>query len=93
MSIEVVKFKPYQKGNLEGFADIYVEKWGVEIRGCTLHRKGSQVWVNFPSKEFEDANGEKKYMPLIKFRERSHQDEFSRQVLKSIAKWREENAV
>lgn len=77
---------------LQGFADFYVPKWGIEIIGCGLYMKEGRRWINFPSKEFTNPQGEKKFMPHIKFREKSHKDAFCEMAKKAIAKWCEENS-
>ena len=76
MTIECVRYKEINKGNLLGFADIYIPKWGVEISGFTHNQKGNQEWVNMPSKEFVTPEGAKMYAPIVKFRDKQHQAAF-----------------
>ena len=102
MAIECIRFKSFQKGFLQGFADIYVPKWNVEIHGCSLCRKTScqkdnygeektpsdgHYWVNLPSKEYENDQGEKKFAPILFFREKSQREAFCQQALEAIKKW------
>ena len=88
--IECTKFKSFQKGTLQGFADFYIPKWGVELNGCTLHMKDGKRWINFPSKEFDD-NGEKKFAPLFKFRNKKHWEAFIEEGKRAIEKYCAEN--
>lgn len=81
--VTCIKYKSFVKGSLLGFVSFYVDKWGVEINGCTLNQKDGKRWINFPSKEFE-VEGEKKYQPLIKFKDKAHMDIFSEMAKKSI---------
>jgi len=77
MSIECIKYKEINgRGTLLGYADIFVPKWGVEINGCSHHKKGNQEWVNLPSREYTDPQGEKKYAPIVKFRDKAHATAF-----------------
>ena len=58
--IECIKYTEYAKqGCLQGFADLYVKKWGLEIKGCSIYMKENQRWINFPSKEFQNTEGSK----------------------------------
>ena len=84
MTIECLRYKEFKKGSLLGFADIFVEKWGVEIKGFSMHFKDGAKWVNLPSKEFQNEEGEMKYSPVFKFRDTDHQKSFCKAVLEAI---------
>lgn len=89
--IECLKYKSYNNGVLQGFADFYVDKWGIEIIGCAVFMKDGKRWINFPSKEFTNAEGEKGYAPSLKFREREHMDAFANEAKKAIDEWCKNN--
>lgn len=85
MSVTIINFKPMGRGTLQGFADIFVPKMGLEFYGITYHKKGTQEWVNLPQREvIEKETGAKKYMHQVRFKERSHQDAFSKTVIDAI---------
>jgi len=84
--VEIIKYKPVGKNTLVGYVDIFIPKSGMEIYGCTYHKKGSQEWISFPSREYTTKEGEKKYASYVRFRERNHQDAFSREVIAAINK-------
>lgn len=88
--IECIKYTPVNKGFFLGSFNIYIEKWGIEIKGCKLFQKGSQRWMNFPDKEFM-VNDEKKYMQFIVFKEPKNKNKFQEEVLKAIDKYCAEN--
>ena len=88
--IECIKFRPHNKGCLEGFADLFVDKWGIEIYGCTLYCKNGQRWLNLPAKETDD-NGEKKFFPTLRFRDKKHWEVFIEKAKEAIDKYRKEN--
>ena len=90
--IECTSFRGYSKSTLQGFADFFIHKWGIEIKGCTLHMKDGRYWIGFQSKEYTNKEGEKKFDPLIRFRERSHADAFAEQAKKAIDKFCESNS-
>ena len=91
MSIECMKFKKFENGFLQGFADLYVIRWGLEIHGCSLYMKDGRRWLNLPSKEFQNEAGEKKWCPLVKLRDKDHQDGFVIQAIEAIDKYCSEN--
>lgn len=81
--IECINFRTQTSGALLGFADFFVPKMGLEIKGCTLFQKNGRRWLNLPSKEYE-KDGEKKYAPIVKFREKEHQEAFATAAIKAI---------
>ncbi len=82
--IECIRFKSHVKGSLQGFADFYVEKWGCELTGCSLYMKDGRRWVNLPSKEYQNEQGETKYAPVIRFRKKEHFEAFVNACKKAI---------
>jgi len=88
--VECTKFRSYEKGTLIGFADLYIEKWGVDFLGCSVHRKDGKVWVNLPQKQWDDV-GEVKWFPIAKFRDKDVSQAFSKQALEAIKIWRLQN--
>ncbi len=85
--IECIKFKSFSKGDLQGFADFYIPKWGVELCGCALFKKGGKRWIRLPSQEYQNNQGEKKYAPIVKFKEKSHEEQFLKQAKAAIDGW------
>lgn len=84
MGIEIIKYKPLNKGSLKAIVDIYVSGYGLEIFGCTYFSKGNnQRWVSLPTKEIVKDN-EKKYLNIIRFRDKETSDRFQRGILEAI---------
>jgi len=65
-SISCVKFRPCKKGTLLGFADILLERTGIIIRDCPVHRCNAKEWLNFPARQYE-LDGVRRWQPLIEF--------------------------
>jgi hypothetical protein len=82
--IEILEYKPMDKGALKGYVNIYMPKNGLELYGCALFEKDDKAWVGLPQKEYTDKDGQKKYMSIIRWRERSHQDAFNRAVIEAV---------
>ena len=84
--IECIKWKSVSKGSLQGFADIYIPKWGIEIYGLSLHMKDGKRWINFPSKDVKGEDGTTKYFPHLRFKDKMHMEEFSKRCKEAIEK-------
>lgn len=65
--IEILEGKILMKGALYAKIKIYVASWDLEIREVLVFKKGTEVWFNLPSKEFQDEDGQKKYMYYMRF--------------------------
>ena len=88
--IKCLIFKPHTGSvGLLGFADIFIPKMGIEIYGCTMFRnqQTGHRFLNLPSKEYTDQEGQKKYAPIIRFVEKEHYNAFQNLVVKAIDEW------
>lgn len=81
------RYKSVNKGVLLGFADIYVEKWGVEIKGCSLCMKDGRRWVNLPSRKYVDDEQQEKFAPIVRFKDRNLERAFGEKVKEAIDEW------
>lgn len=84
MTIECTNYKPVNKGNLLGYADFFMARSGMEIYGCGVYQKDGRRWVNMPSREYTNADGEKKFLSIVRFREKPVQQAFSETALKAV---------
>jgi hypothetical protein len=69
-----------RKGTLVGAFDLEMPS-GLKILGAMLFEKDGKRWVNFPSKEWIDKDGNKKYLPLLEFTSSEVRDRFQAEVL------------
>lgn len=83
MSIEVLKYKEINKGAMLCSLSVFVEKMGIEINDIIIFQKNGRRWANMPSRQYE-KDGETKYFPYLRFRERDHQNAFSDQVVRAM---------
>jgi hypothetical protein len=86
--IECLKFKPIAKGALIGYADLYIEKMGIEIYGCAVFQSGNRKWLSMPSREYKDPQGATKYLSIVRFRDKNHMDAFSDAAIQAIDQFR-----
>ena len=85
MKVEVTKWRPMQKGNLVGFADILVDDC-VEVRGCALRKgKDGELWIAVPSRKYEDEEGKTKWVGHVGFPSDDHYKEFQGASVKALA--------
>lgn len=89
--IECIRYKSHVKGHLQGFADLYVEKWGIEIPGFTVWMKDGRRWVNAPSTKYTDKEGVEKNKAFFYFRNKEHWSAFVEEAKKAIDKWCADN--
>lgn len=82
--IKCTKFRSYNSGTLQGFCDFFIEKWGVEITGCSLHMKEGRRWINLPSKEYQDEEGNTRYHAIIRFKNREHCEAFIERAKRAL---------
>ena len=86
MTIEIINYRETKSNSpLIGFVDVYISTFGLEIIGCTIFEKDGRKWVSMPQKEYVNKEGEKKYSPVNRFRDRAKQDAFSRAVIEAVA--------
>jgi hypothetical protein len=91
MNITCTRFKSYEAKHLRGFADIFVEDWGIEIPGFTLYMKDGQRWVNLPGQEYVDKEGIKKHKPIFFFKEKERWEPFKNAVRDAIDRFNGSN--
>lgn len=84
MTIECTNYKPVNKGTLLGYADFVMIKSGIEIYGCSVHQKDGKRWVNMPSREYTNADGEKKFLSIVRFRDGERMKAFSTAALQAV---------
>jgi hypothetical protein len=72
--------KRLNKNSLVGSFDLQMPS-GLIVRGAMLFEKNGKRWVSFPSKEWTDRTGVKKYFPLLEFASREIADKFQSAVL------------
>jgi len=66
--IRCLKFRPYQKNTLQGFADLKLSRVGIIIHDCTFHRhQNGREWVGFPARSYNDKDGNTQRQALIEF--------------------------
>ncbi len=72
--------KLLRKNSLIGSFDLEMPS-GLVVRGAMLFEKDGRRWVNFPSKEWTNADGAKQYFPLLEFASKEIKNRFQNQVV------------
>lgn len=81
--MKIINFKDINKNTIVASFDVVIEEWGITIKRCGLFQKGLNRWVGFPTHNFVDTDGTKKYTPYV-FMEKSRKDRFDKSVLALI---------
>lgn len=91
--IEIMDFKPSNKGFLKANFSVKIQKWGgFVIRHMAFFQKGESQWVAFPSKKIESL-GDDKYYPTVFFEDKGIQAVFLKKVLGSVQLYMIENDI
>lgn len=90
--IECIKFVPYEKNYLIGFAELFIPKWQVEIKSCGVYEKNGSRWVSLPNKEVI-IDGKEQFAPIIKFRDFELAKKFGQLALEAVDEYRRKNNI
>jgi hypothetical protein len=85
--IRCIRFRPYKKNTLRGFADFELSRVGLVLRDCPWQwHENSKQWVAFPARPYTDKSGATQWQALIEFAEgaKRAREEFQRQALEAI---------
>jgi hypothetical protein len=84
--IRCLKFRPYEKNTLRGFADLELTRVGLVLRDCTWHEKNGKEWVGFAARPYENKDGTTGWQPLVEFAEGATEarKQFQQQALEAI---------
>jgi hypothetical protein len=72
------------KNSLKATVDLTIPKWRLVIRGAMWFEKNGKEWIGFPSREWTDRNGEKKFATILEFSDRDTADRFQRAALAAV---------
>jgi DNA-binding cell septation regulator SpoVG len=82
--IEVIRYKPVNKGSLQAMIEIKVNKWGgFIIREIAYFEKGGECWVSMPSRMYE-KDGQKKYFSYMTFGDQQMDQAFKNKIVEAI---------
>jgi hypothetical protein len=85
--IRCIKFRPYEKNTLKGFADLELSRVGLVLRDCTWHvHENGREWVGFPARSYQDKDGATQWQALIEFAEgaKEAREQLQRQAIEAI---------
>jgi hypothetical protein len=84
--IRCIKFRPYQKNTLQGFADLHFVRTGIVIHDCCLHQKGDRRWISFPARPYEDKDGKTQWAAMVEFAEgaTAAREQFQQQAVAAV---------
>jgi hypothetical protein len=83
-AIVATNLRPIDKGSLKATVDLVVSRWHLAFRGCLWFSKDGKEWIAFPSKEWTNSDGDKKYSVLIEFTDRKTAERFQTAALAAM---------
>ncbi len=85
--MEIIKFKPIDKGFLKAEIDVKLPKWGnFIIRKIKVFEKDGGKWLSFPSEEYE-KDGKKQYYQLCLFEDKAMLEMFHKHFFMAFEKY------
>ena len=81
--MEIINYKQIDKGFLIARFDVYIQKWGFTIRGCSLFNKEGRKWISMPSHKKEMDDGSSHYFEHVSF-DKSIRDRFQNSCIEKI---------
>jgi hypothetical protein len=81
--MKIKSFRSYEKGMLQGFFEVELPS-GMCVRDLTLHNKDGSRWVGYPSKPYQDDEGNTKYQNQIYFPDKAVHHQFQERVLSAL---------
>ena len=88
--MEVLSYRSVNKGNLVGFMNLKVSKWGVTLNDLAIFQKNGHRWINMPARQYEDQ-GEKKFFAYIRFDTPELRDAFAKKALDTLDEYCKNN--
>ena len=82
--IEISNYKEHRKNTLRGFFDVRLTNMGLEIRGCCLHEKDGNQWIQLPSKPFEKDDDSMGWKYILDFYKSDKREAFQNMVLDAL---------
>jgi hypothetical protein len=84
--IQCIRFRPYAKNTLKGFADLELTRVGLILRDCCWHQKNGHEWIAFPARSYTDQDGNTRWSPLIEFAEgaKEAREQFQKQAIDAV---------
>ena len=82
--VEILNFKKFKKGSLQGFFTVRLPKISLEIRGCSLHSKDGKSWVGLPAKAYKKEDGTEGWSYIVRWVDKTVYDRFQEEVLEAL---------
>ena len=84
MHIECKSYRPFEKGALQGFCELYLPgPPGMTIKDIGVFQKNFKRWVNLPQRSYTDREGNQKFAPYVVVDEGAYWS-FQEESLKAI---------
>jgi hypothetical protein len=78
-------FKPFEKKTLRAFVSFELPN-GMILHGCALHEKNGSRWIGLPAREYQKADNERSWTPLVEFATKAAREEFQAAALAAVVR-------
>lgn len=65
--MEILNYKPINKGCLISKFDVKINEWGLTLRGCSFFQKDGKQWIGMPNSRLENKDGSVKNFDHVVF--------------------------
>ena len=83
-AIIATNFRRIGKGTLLASVDLEITGWKLLLKECLWHQKDSREWIQFPRREYNDREGNRKFTDIISFTDRTVSGRFQAAALKAV---------
>ena len=57
--VQCTRFQPVRRGkSLRGYADLFLPRWMLHFKGCSVHALGNRRWVNLPTRAIVERDSQ-----------------------------------
>ena len=81
--MKVIDFKAYDRKTLNGWVTIELAS-GLSIRDLAYHSKANARWLSYPSRPYEDKDGNTKYSKILFFEDKDQHFAFQKSALEAL---------
>jgi DNA-binding cell septation regulator SpoVG len=89
--ISCIKFRPFERGSIRGFADLALDNNGLVLHGVTVMETDGRRWISLPSKLAVDKDknpitkdSKRVFNPIVSIPDRAMLELFSNSAINAI---------
>ena len=88
--IQISNWRPRTKNTLRGFFSVTLPS-GMILHDLMLCEKGDSRWINLPTREYKDTQGQRSFANIIEFADEELYNRFRNAVMAALDRYFAEN--